>query len=635
MQRGATELNGHKRRFRALTALALCCAAVVLFVVGELDNSGEPGGTHQPPDSAARAATEAEEVKEGYEQAIERRRWRRSDEAERQRVRSRTAYRDAKRGEVASLVREEYPSIVSPDDAIVDPADVKRYTGEHTAIVDHDADGKPGGGTSLAVSSLPLRTASGSGGKEPLDLSLERDRSGDLEPVNPLVPISLPGDLPDEIQLGRGMSISVDGAPSVAPSEIGSSTALYPDVAPDTDLLASPIPYGVELFWLLRSPASPRSQDLRLGIPDGAELREASAAGGAIGLEVQLDGRRLLSVAPPTAVDAQGANVPVTMAVTGEETLRLTIAEGNWAYPILVDPAVDTYSWTDYASDFSGWFPLNTGGYSLNSDCMYGRGCFGHGLHIYAWEGQWYPAGSYAGFGYRIPGYEGDSTFISRLQLGWVGYWTSEGVSGPFMTAQLWDRKYGQNAAYSIFDSWWPGGIDISRLGDSPLVKEAQVLLTNPWAPRYARGEHHGHVGTATIYIDDTDVPRFGLPGRPPWVDNQPAAFPLSVSDAGLGILSITVTKPGGPSWQTSLGCNGGNRNPCPRTWESPANGTVNYDPSVLPQGVNNLNLTARDATGKVSQDVATTQVRVDHTDPTLDLSGSLVDAIESQGAGQ
>jgi hypothetical protein len=527
-------------------------------------------------------------------------------------------------------MRKEYPTTLELVESMVQPGDVKRYTSDYTAIVDSGPGAKAAGGSALAVSTVPLRTVSASGERKPLDLSL-RDQGGGLEPANPLVGFKLPGDLGSGIALPGGVRVSIaSGDPKgVGPSRLGSSTALYPEVAADTDLLASARPGGVELFRLLRSPRSPEREVLRVDLPKGTAL-EATRDGGA---QVVRGTKPVLSIARPTASDAQGASVPVRMQVAGDR-LSVTVARGrgNWAYPILVDPAIDSYWWTNYASDFNGWLSYNNGNYSLNSDCMFGRTCFGHGLNIYAWAGQWYAANTVGGFQYRAPADR--SSFIARATLGSVTYATGEGPSSPYFLAELWDSNpsHGINDFRPVYEFMFNGTIDLTRIGDSPTVKELNVELTNTW-DHVLRGDRHAYIGAATIYLDDTESPTFANISRPPWVDTEPATIPLAVAEGGLGIGTITVSKAGGPSWQTALGCNGGNRSPCPRTWESPANGTVNYDPSVLPQGVNNLSVSATDAGGKVSQ-AGTTQVRVDHTAPTLKLSGSLVDAGQPGGGG-
>jgi hypothetical protein len=546
-----------------------------------------------------------------------------------ERARSRRAYIGLDRDAVAAVVRRKFPATVESVKSMVQPRDVKRYLSDYTAIVDAGPGAKAAGGTALAVSSVPLRTGS-AGHRKAVDLSL-RNRGRALEPANPLAGFSLPSNLSDGVGLPSQVRLSIaSGEPSsIAPSRLGSSTALYPEVDTDTDVLASATPRGVELFRLIRSPRSPATQVLRLQLPQGSSLTETRDGGA----QVLRDGKPVLAIGAAKAVDAQGAGVPVTMHVVGD-SLRITIARGedDWAYPILVDPAIEGYA----GYDFPGWAGFNTGNYSLSGDCMFGRSCFGTGLNIYAWQSQFYAAGSSAGFTYQAPNIP--SVFIADAVLGQVGYYTNDSITPPYMWMGLWDtNSNGENTTHALLNSFWFGTFDLPRAGDSPGVKQLKVELSNI-AGGYthtARGDHHAYVGTATIYLDDTDVPGFGNISRPPWVDQQAKPFSVSVTDTGLGIASLSLSRPGGSSWQTSVGCAGGNRSPCPTTWSSPANGNVNYDPAALPQGFNNLSLTATDAAGHVSPTPATAQIRVDHTAPSLELSGTLAEAAESEGGGQ
>jgi hypothetical protein len=607
-----------------LTTLALCAVVAVALIAG--------GGS----DGAGRSATRSHLGAVVEKRAAARARWLRSPRARRQRVQSRHAYVDLDRGRIAALVRRRFPATVDSVRSMVQPRDVRRYTSDYTAIVDAGPGAKAAGGTALAISSVPLRTPQ----HKPVDLTL-RDRGGNLEPASALAGFTLPADLADGIELPSGVSLSLgSGHPDgVAPARIGQSTALYADVDTDTDLLAAASPRGVELFRMMRSTRSPATEALRLKLPPGASLRESPDGG----VQVVRSRRPALSIAAPRASDAQGEAVPVSMRASGD-VLRISVAKGDrdWAYPILVDPAIDGYAW----ADFPGWAGFNfayngaapnTGSYSLSGDCMYGRECFGPGLNqyqgmnVYAWQGQRYLGGSRAGFSYDAPAIP--SVSIVRATLGWVGYWNGESgpdAANPYMYAALWDTaQNGENTAQPLYQSYWFGTIDLSRVGDGPGVKEVRVGLASGATRAPLRADHHAYVGTATIYLDDTDFPRITSVFQSPWVDRQAAPIPLTVGDDGLGISSFTLSAPGGPSWQTSVGCAGGNRSPCPQRWSSPANGVLNYDPSVLPQGVDNLALTATDAAGHTTPGGA--RIRVDHTDPTLELSGSLATLSEDK----
>jgi hypothetical protein len=620
-----------KRRWLVvvLAVLSVCTAGVVAATGGRHASSA---GERQ-----ARQGARPRMADVVRRRVAARKRWLASAPARRERVRSRRAYVGLDRVEVAAVVNKKFPATVDAAKSMVRRRDVKRYLSDYTAIVDSGPGAKAAGGTALAVSSVPLRTGS-AGHRKPIDLSL-RDSGGTLTPANALADFSLPSDLAAGVSLPSGIGMSVaSGRPAgIAPSLIGSSSALYPGVDTDTDLLASATPRGVELFRLMRSPQSPDTQVLRLKLPPGASLAEAPGGGA----RVSQGGKPILSIGAAKAVDAQGVGVPVTMKVSGD-SLRMTVSRGkdDWAYPILVDPAVDSYA--NY--DFPGWAGFNygdtsqvpnSGNYSLSGDCMFGRSCFGAGLNIYAWQNTVQVGGSSAGFTYDAPATPG--VFIADAVLGQVGYYSNDRITPPYMWMGLWDTGYNsENTTHALLNSFWFGTFDLPRAAQSPTVKQLRVELSNISGgyTHVTRGDHHAYVGTATIYLSDTEDPHFGNISQSPWVDKTPAPIPLTVSDSGLGIAALTLSVPGGPSWQTSVGCAGGNRNPCPQTW---SNGNLNYDPSVLPQGVDYLDITATDAAGRVSHSDPPdhARIRVDHTDPTLELSGSLATLAQGQAGGK
>lgn len=194
----------------------------------------------------------------------------------------------------------------------------------------------------LLESSVPLRAEASSGQQEAVDLSLEHTE-GELQPVNPIVEVGVPRELGEGINLpGSGVRIDLTGAPEGrTPSVVDASVAAYPNVARDTDLAVAPTPTGVETLTQFRSADSPRSQTFELQLPAGATL-EATEEGGAAVVDGQ---ETLVGVSPPTAVDASGAEVPVSLGVVGN-SLTLTVSpEESTRFPLLVDPLYQAYEW--------------------------------------------------------------------------------------------------------------------------------------------------------------------------------------------------------------------------------------------------------------------------------------------------
>jgi RHS repeat-associated protein len=84
--------------------------------------------------------------------------------------------------------------------------------------------------------------------------------------------------------------------------------------------------------------------------------RQTLIGDGAGGATLQQDGRALYRIAAPVAIDAQGASVPVTMAVTRAGlVLRVAHRGADVAYPIRVDPAITT------VSSFNSWALVRAG----------------------------------------------------------------------------------------------------------------------------------------------------------------------------------------------------------------------------------------------------------------------------------
>ena len=232
------------------------------------------------------------------------------------------------------LLGEEAEPAIYPEPSEDDPLPAALTPAEERGEVD---------GAYLLNSSLPLRVEGPSGEAEVVDLGLEH-REGELQPSSPLVDVGVPKQLGEGIELADvGIQIGlVDGPQERAPSTVEGTAAVYPNVAEDTDLVVAPTPTGVETLTHVRTADAPRSQRFTLDLPAGSSLRATSDGGAEV-----WDGEKvLMSVSPPTAIDADGGPVPVEMSIEGND-LTLTVAPDPEAvYPILVDPLFQTYQWS-------------------------------------------------------------------------------------------------------------------------------------------------------------------------------------------------------------------------------------------------------------------------------------------------
>ncbi len=141
--------------------------------------------------------------------------------------------------------------------------------------------------------------------------------------------------------------MTLEGA-SVAGRVVGGQSVFFPEIGRDMDASVAPTVGGAELFAVLRSRLSPEQVRYRVALPAGASLQMTPDGGAA----VVRGGVVLADIKPPSARDAQGSVVPVTMSVAGDELLLgVSHRHMDVAYPVLVDPTVTTKGATG-----NGWY---------------------------------------------------------------------------------------------------------------------------------------------------------------------------------------------------------------------------------------------------------------------------------------
>jgi RHS repeat-associated protein len=208
-------------------------------------------------------------------------------------------------------------------------------------------EGKRGVIESLA----PMATENASGQLVPLDLGL-RQQGSSFEPVTSTIGVRIPKVLGAGVQVpALGVSLTPVDAQGAAlggsEGMLDGASVIYANTQLDTDTVVKPtfagMDAGVELDSLLRSSESPQQLSFRVGLPEGASLSQAQAGSGPV--QVLDDGSVLATVLPPSAQDAVGASVPVSMSVSGD-VLNIIVdrGAGEFRYPIDVDPTVtDTH----------------------------------------------------------------------------------------------------------------------------------------------------------------------------------------------------------------------------------------------------------------------------------------------------
>lgn len=571
---------------------------------------------------------------------------------------SRLPHEDLERSEAITLATEVFgPQLQSPAGPF-DDLQVERFLSDYVAVVAAGSQPESSGvvigpqgeeydGATLIDSTVPLRTENASGQDAPVDLSLQR-AEGELQPTNPVVEVGVPQDLREGIELpGSGVEIKLEGAPDGrAPSVVEQSVGIYPEVAEDTSLAVAPTPTGLETMTVLQSPNAPTRQTFNLDLPAGATL-VGTAQGGA---EVTQNGQPILGIMPPTALDASGSGVPVSMEVSSDSLTLQVSPSPSSVYPILVDPLYQEYRWRwdNTWNGLSDWVATgNTNSYVIenhvacSSPCPAGLEPGYPGLYIGGRSGSVSP-GSQRAWNYYVPRWSEEwskygtppTSFIHNMVVQAFGFWPSADKNpSPAVAFGLWNWVKGEWTAG--IGRWGHEG-DINNFATTYTFDSGQTLDTKQAAVTLLSNDYHSmtaerqvYLGYAKIALGDYDIPTLAPPVSPKWVRPMEAApIGFQAADTGLGVAAMRVTMVSNPinSWKTSEGCTGVQNNFCPRNWKSSEAGQppLQYDLSNMQEGINNLKITAEDPVGNVSA-AGTAQIKVDGKAPELAVSGTPV----------
>ncbi|MFL5911403.1 MAG: FG-GAP repeat domain-containing protein [Gaiellaceae bacterium] len=610
--------------------------------------------------------------------AARERQRRNSSAARTQRKRSRTAFHREGRRAVASLARRTFPELLErpPTNPLGLDKDerVLAYESPYDALVQlEQPDGKPT--TAVAESTLPLRSAVGSGEPEPVSLDLQ-ERASSFEPENPSTELRIAKDPGAGVSIGH-QGVKLVGAESSDPATLTGNTVLFANAGGavhDDDFMVTPTPAGVEVAWQLRSARSPETLPVSFDLPPGAQLQKQGAGGQDAVNIVDDRGRVLATVSPVIAYDADDHPVEASYEVSGR-TVRIHIdhRSKDLAYPILVDPfvqasnAVDHYLTSDsnqLLSDCTGGFQRPAGRWQFYPDNpdtrsqYWARWEYCDGLDVRrqgsagAWGdiGQWY-----------LPVPRVNAYFARTEMWAWHNtFYDSAGNVGSCMVEGMND--------WTTYNWYTGGGWTYSSTGAAtgaePYVWDACRSLgltyvrheydTNPG--NHSQGAMFGlmsagnaaainssaRLRAATIYLNDHDYPTLSASDtdRPAgWVERATPTVSATAADATLGVHWIQLRLPNGSAdaaYKTvDFGCTGGNKYPCP---QYPAAQSIPYDTDdvdsqaagnqPMPEGLNTVTARATDATGKASPDVSASlsPVKIDRTPPASDPSGALWD---------
>jgi sugar lactone lactonase YvrE len=498
----------------------------------------------------------------------------------------------------------------------------------------------------LIESTLPLRTEDSSGNESQVSLDLEPSE-GALQPENPLTEVEIPQALGEGMSLPEaGVTIELVGAPEErAPSLIAPSTAFYPNVAQDTDLSVAPTPTGFETLTQLRSAAAPDEQEFEVSMPAGAQLKETEDGGA----EVARGEETIVSIQPPSALDAEGNPVPVALRVAGD-SIRLQVSVSpTTAFPVLVDPTYDYYQWNEANYGTMGWEQFNTSGgaWAMNDHLVAGR--FGPGV-MSGFSGN-VVNGTQANWSYHLPRWQEElsqnrepTSYIAGVTLSNLELWMSGTVGNrrdsPYMLAGIWNPVDWRWEAVS-----YRNGIEgqLTNLNQNYVYPNPAPNVNAKWfqigfasSENGANESRYLEAGSAMVELGDEDFPGFTNVDDPSsWVNNTSTArVPFTVTDAGLGVYDVFIGEHTTSGELKYIGthysdCTGGATHPCPRAWSSATGPVTNYNPAIMPQGEDWATLTATDPLNHDSawksgvNKPSEIKIKVDHTAPVLSLSGT------------
>lgn len=478
----------------------------------------------------------------------------------------------------------------------------------------------------LVVSSAPLRNEEGAiaGG--------ELEVTGDgFQPQVPLAEVQIPERAGGSVELADvGVSFSVDGAANTLGRlvDVGSSSGremvIYPNTATDTDSATTYTLSGVETFTYLRSAESPEKVRLTYDLPEGASLAETTGGGAEV---TDSAGEVLVDIDPPFAVDAQGSDVPLGLTAEGNAlTIDVLHRDGDFAYPIMVDPRQHIRDWNTNGSSpgFEGWsfYQSGTTNYNYSFVCppsiasfdVCGSSGTGAGLYASGVPNSNYPAGSKAYWRWEVPG-GADSYIASTNFSNWR--WRRGGSSSGWGFVNVYNGQgYNETGPTTSGSSNLTGGTSSKDLHVGTMTNTS----INPM-PAGATNWRYMRLAAYTANLDDQYPPDLTLSEKPTnWMPaNTAFTAKAQLKDTGLGVGWIN----------THIGASATNQwiYPCTGTYPSVClddSGlkTLNFNTNSFSTGTTTVYVKGYDILGK--EDVETFDVKVDKVAPTLTVGAPL-----------
>ncbi len=401
---------------------------------------------------------------------------------------------------------------------------------------------------------------------------------------------------------------------------------MYANTQTDTDTVIKPITAGFDASSVLRSAQSPQELAYRLLGPSGTSLEQEQGSGP---VRLIANGQAIATIPVPSATDAEGTNVPVTMVASGD-TLTLTVDRraGSYRYPIIVDPTViDNIFWLGL--EHSNW-AYSTSNPSVfhqsGSEISYASGTYGPGekaYFVYHTQGKSHIYAFYTEAEINDYNFEGGIAVLNAMTIASPGqgqegeehlsYWGSKtvGVCAEGSCAPKGVGKNAENRAY----------FEIRTLETRHEYFRAQLWGTDV----YILQEQ-----SPSASLDTTDATLNGSPNAASgeWTNSTKAGnavLGVNAWDPGIGINADGAKSPNKAEWgfapreERAGECAGAQCNECDQS-ECPAHATGKplalpfANLGELPDGEDTVEATVQDGVGLTA--TATGKVRIDNIAP-------------------
>jgi Concanavalin A-like lectin/glucanases superfamily len=455
---------------------------------------------------------------------------------------SETAYADESTAESRQLLKQAFSDELANLDQepgrALEPSDYEKFFSDTVARIKLPGEE----GTQLLVSSSSLRDENEEGAQRPIDLGIERE-AGHFEAENPLVNVSMPGDAGGQLSLQGarvGIRLESSGATAAPGGALEGDKVFYHEAAPDTDLMFAPKTQGAEILAQLRSIDSPERLSFHVELPHGAGLRKT----GEQDLEIARAGERLALISNPSAVDADGEDVPTYLEQTGPTSFDLVTrhSSGDSLYPILVDPLVEdwynnSWAWGDNRN-FNGWTDQSQTNtriaaqkWCIFTQCWGRAGVYGYwGLYLAAGNGWQVAANDFRQWVYTVPEPDAGtglapSAYITRGYFGPM-YFARGGENNwvtPYAFWGLYSRDAGRfgpgNSYYNATGIGMTGGAQdwypTPPASGGDRINHAVFGMGNNydrWTSNKLTADRTAALGGMYITIDDPESPSISAP---------------------------------------------------------------------------------------------------------------------------